>query len=103
MPISKYNKAFGGKPGSAAKAKSAMADEYGPDKGERVFYATMNKRMKSHMPKGVSDSPKGDIGEKRGMEADKVAHFKRDGKVMKAASYFGSIKPRASKEGNNPS
>ena len=46
MPLKKYNKAFGGKKGSAAKAKAAMEKQYGKEKGERVFYATKNKRMK---------------------------------------------------------
>ena len=50
MPLSKYNAQFGGKPGSAEKAHAAMAETYGPDKGEQVFYATKNKR-KSHAPK----------------------------------------------------
>jgi len=45
MPLSKYDKAFGGKKGSAAKAHAAMAKEYGDKKGEKVFYATKNKRM----------------------------------------------------------
>ena len=45
MPLSKYNAAFGGKAGSAAKAHAAMAKEYGAEKGERVFYATKNKRL----------------------------------------------------------
>ena len=45
MPIEKYNKAFGGKKGSAAKAKAAMKKEYGED-GESVFYATVNSRKK---------------------------------------------------------
>lgn len=44
MPLSKYDKYFGGKKGAAKKAKSAMAKEYGSDKGERVFYAKKNKR-----------------------------------------------------------
>ena len=43
MPIRKYNKAFGGKPGSAAKAKKAMTKQYGKAKGEKIFYATVNK------------------------------------------------------------
>lgn len=47
MPLSRYNKVFGGKPGSAAKAKFAMADEYGSKKGEQIFYATVNKRKKN--------------------------------------------------------
>ena len=46
MPLSKYNKEFGGKKGSAAKAHAAMVKEYGKAKGERVFYATKNKRAK---------------------------------------------------------
>lgn len=59
-------------------------------------------RMRSHMPEGCQMSPTGDIGAMRGMEADMVARFKAGGKAMKAASYFGSAKPNASKEGNSP-
>lgn len=44
MPMSKYNAAFGGKAGSAAKAHAAMVKEYGAKKGESVFYATVNKK-----------------------------------------------------------
>lgn len=44
MPMSKYNKAFGGSAGSAAKAHAAMVEQYGKDKGESVFYATVNKK-----------------------------------------------------------
>lgn len=44
MPLSKYDTAFGGKKGSAEKAHAAMAKQYGAKKGERVFYATKNKR-----------------------------------------------------------
>jgi hypothetical protein len=43
MPLSRYNASFGGKKGSAAKATRAMVEEYGPEKGLRVFYATANK------------------------------------------------------------
>lgn len=52
MPISKYNKFFGGKKGSAMKAKSAMAEQYGAEKGEKVFYATKNKRKKKKLTAG---------------------------------------------------
>lgn len=41
MPISKYNRFFGG---DAAKAYRAMLKQYGAKKGRQVFYATMNKR-----------------------------------------------------------
>ena len=47
MPIAKYDKYFGGKKGSAQKAKSAMEKQYGEDKGESVFYAKKNKNKKS--------------------------------------------------------
>lgn len=47
MPLSKYDKHFGGKKGAAKKAKKAMREHYGEEKGERVFYATKNKRAHS--------------------------------------------------------
>ena len=47
MPLSKYNRYFGGKEGSASKAHASMQSEYGEKKGEEVFYALKNKR-KSH-------------------------------------------------------
>lgn len=43
MPLSRYNAAFGGAKGSAEKAHAAMVKEYGPKKGESVFYAKVNK------------------------------------------------------------
>ena len=46
MPLSKYNAAFGGTPGSASEAHAAMVKQYGAKKGEQVFYATKNKRIK---------------------------------------------------------
>jgi hypothetical protein len=47
MPISKYNRYFGGKRGSAEKAYSSMIEQYGAEKGKRVFYATKNKHAGS--------------------------------------------------------
>lgn len=41
MPDAKYNKFFGGKAGSAKKAKTAMRKKYGDDS---TFYATVNKK-----------------------------------------------------------
>jgi len=46
MPMSVYNKWFGGEKGAAGKAKAAMKSHYGAEKGESVFYAKVNK-MKS--------------------------------------------------------
>jgi hypothetical protein len=53
MPLSKYNKYFGGKKGSAEKAHSAMVQEYGSEKGERVFYATKNKHKSGYTRKAA--------------------------------------------------
>jgi hypothetical protein len=44
MPISRYNRAFGGKAGSAAKAHRSMMKTYG-SRGESVFYATAMSRV----------------------------------------------------------
>jgi hypothetical protein len=43
MPISKYNRHFGG---NAAGALRAMTKKYGARKGRSVFYATINKRRR---------------------------------------------------------
>jgi hypothetical protein len=43
MPISKYDRYFGG---DAAKALAAMKKQYGPEKGRRIFYATIAKRRR---------------------------------------------------------
>lgn len=60
MPLSRYNKAFGGGKGSAEKAHAAMVEEYGQKKGEAVFYATVNKKRpgivrRSYAEGGVVD------------------------------------------------
>jgi hypothetical protein len=44
MPIAKYNRAFGGGKGAAQKALAGMKEQYGAEKGERVFYATVNRK-----------------------------------------------------------
>jgi len=54
MPIGKYDKFFSGKPGSAAKAKTAMAKQYGSEEGEKVFYATKNRNKKRGSTKSSS-------------------------------------------------
>lgn len=45
MPISKYFKGHG------EKVMKAMKEEYGEKKGERIFYATANKRKASRSSK----------------------------------------------------
>jgi hypothetical protein len=56
MPVSKYNRYFSGKRGSAQETLSSMIAQYGEKKGRAVFYATVNKRKKklSEMVKGRS-------------------------------------------------
>lgn len=44
MPLSNYNSAFGGQAGAAKKAHAAMVAQYGAEKADRVFYASVNKR-----------------------------------------------------------
>ncbi|MDR7528678.1 MAG: hypothetical protein QN130_12455 [Armatimonadota bacterium] len=45
MPISQYDRYFGGR-GGAQKALRAMKKQYGPERGERIFYATLNQRRR---------------------------------------------------------
>jgi hypothetical protein len=52
MPLSNYDSVFGGKSGSAAEAHAAMVRQYGKEKGDRVFYSTVNKRKKKKRRKG---------------------------------------------------
>ncbi len=55
MPVSKY---YGG---SGNEVMSSMKKRYGPEKGERVFYATANKRGQNpgdKALKGLKDSHK---------------------------------------------
>ena len=44
MPISRYNRQFGG---NARKAYTAMIRRYGARRGRQIFYATVNKRRGS--------------------------------------------------------
>lgn len=53
MPLDRYNKYFGGKPGSADKAATALRKEYGGEKGRGVFYALVRKRQKIMKRKGM--------------------------------------------------
>ena len=50
MPVSEYYK------GSGSKVMSNMKREYGEKEGERVFYATANKRIMNRP--GKKKSPK---------------------------------------------
>lgn len=42
-PIQKYDRLAGG---NARKMLASMIKQYGPEKGRRVFYATINRRKK---------------------------------------------------------
>ena len=69
---------------------NAMQKKMGAKKGKRVFYATANKMdmtPMSHLPKGVSQSPSGDIGQHRGVEAKILGGFK-GAKIVSASKYF---------------
>lgn len=51
MPMSKYDRYYGGK-GGAAKAHAAMVQQYGADKADSVFYALVNKKKGHAMKAG---------------------------------------------------
>jgi len=55
VPISDYDRYFGGQPGAAQKAKTAMCKQYGEKRGTQVFYATVN----SHKHGGKTVRAKG--------------------------------------------
>jgi hypothetical protein len=59
MPLSKY---FGG---SGEKVMRKMKEEYGEEKGERVFYATANKR-KGNKPRSKMRTAMGQVMHKKG-------------------------------------
>jgi len=46
VPLERYDRYFGGKPGSAEKAARALSREYGSENGRRAFYAIVNKRKR---------------------------------------------------------
>jgi hypothetical protein len=58
MPVEKYNRYFGGMKGSAGKARGAMLKHYGVKEGERIFYATKNKRQSQGKGAGVMGAVK---------------------------------------------
>ena len=45
---------------------------------------------KSHMPKGATQSPKGDLGARRVAESDSQRGFKNRGGSLSGAAAFGS-------------
>lgn len=70
-----------------------MKSQYGPEKGERVFYATANKhkmKPRSHMPKGATQSPKGDLGDRRVAECDSQRGLANHGGKLSGSDAFGS-------------
>ena len=59
MPISNYDRWYGGKgKDGARKARRKMHETYGSERGERVFYATMNKRKKQGAGRGLTKALK---------------------------------------------
>jgi hypothetical protein len=58
---------------------------------EEFAMGKKGKGMKSHMPKGATQSPSGDIGLHRQNEADTQKGFKDKGPVLKVAGRFSGI------------
>lgn len=46
MPLSRYDKYFGGQTGAAERALASMKRLYGAKAGEHVFYGTVAKRQR---------------------------------------------------------
>jgi hypothetical protein len=46
MPLTRYDKFFGGDRGAAERALASMQRTYGRKDGEAVFYATIAKRKR---------------------------------------------------------
>ena len=47
-------------------------------------------KIKSHMPKGATQTPKGDLGKRASQEYMAQRHFKESGYCEEASRYFGS-------------
>jgi hypothetical protein len=83
VPISGYFK------GSGEKVMAGMMKEYGAKKGKQVFYATAHAHgmtPASKLPKGVTQSPSGDLGQHRQVEATIAGGF--TGPILSASKYF---------------
>ncbi len=84
MPIAKYFK------GKGETVMAGMMKKHGEKAGKREFYATANKMgmtPMSHLPKGASQSPKGDLGILREKEGLAAGGF-RDGAALKSSGRF---------------
>jgi hypothetical protein len=52
VPLSRYDRLYGGKPGGAAKAFAAMRGTYGERKGRQVFFSVAAQRKREVEGKG---------------------------------------------------
>lgn len=52
MPLSSYDRFFGVKSGSAARAHAEMIRHYGLKKGTQVFYSLLNDRKRARKTYG---------------------------------------------------
>ena len=78
------------KANKAGQSPMEFASEHAGDSGSTGRQARLAQTLQSfhsHLPSGVAQSPKGDIGAHRGMEAKAAGGFK-GAKIMKTASYF---------------
>ena len=85
MPESEYFKGHG------SSVKAAMVKKHGKKVGKRMFYATANEMgmtPKSNMPNGVKQSPMGDLGQHRGVEAKIAGGGFKGAKITSASRYF---------------
>ena len=86
MPVSGYFKGHGD------EVMAGMRKRHGK-RAEEMFYRTANKKgmkPKSHMPAGATQSPKGNLGDRRVAEADAQRGFANHGGKLSGERAFGS-------------
>lgn len=79
MPLSRYFNAPNKKPGEGEKVMAAMQARYGPERGKRVFYATVN-RMRKGSPAERAAQPAAPPGSKSPGSALMSARKRRRGR-----------------------
>ena len=87
MPVDKYFKGHG------TAVLADMQARHGEKKGTRMFYATANKRgmaPTSKLPRGVKQTPEGDIGQHRQVEGMIAGGFR--GPIVSASRAFKAMR-----------
>lgn len=60
MPVSRYDKFYGGQKGSASKALNSMREQYGTKRGTSIFYAKASKERATRPASRLKSRYEGD-------------------------------------------